>query len=285
MAHPKRAHFVAELRDKIPQAVVAWDAGDNNRWNTGRRALLSYDPDATHHVVVQDDAIVCPDFVAGIERLVEHVPDNPISLYTGRTRPFGQKIQKAVRTARAKRLRWMVLDELFWGVGVVLPTPLLREMVAFHDLSNVRIANYDSKMSFFFRRKKIHTYYTQPSLVDHRDLRDGNPSLVAGRYAAGRVAHSFIEGSPLDLDWGGRVLYFREDERMFVRSIGDEFPVARERRHRVSGVGDVKITPVVSFVASGRKSVTGRVQIEVDSHELEEMFASRMKGEPQYASD
>lgn len=232
MAHPKREHFIPQLLDQIGDAAVAWDEL-NDRWDTGRRALLTHHRDATHHVVVQDDAIVCPDFLAGIEKLVEHVPDNPISLYTGRTRPFGQKIQKAVRTARAKRLRWVVLDELYWGVGVVLPTSLLREMVSFHDMGNVRIANYDSKMSFYFRRNGIRTYYTQPSLVDHRDLRDGNPSLVEGRHAAGRVAHSFIGGSPLELDWETKVLYFREDQRMFVRSLGEAFPDPKQPVHRM----------------------------------------------------
>lgn len=219
MAHPQRARFVEELQEQLPDATVVWDQ-KNDRWDTGRRSLLAFDPGATHHVVVQDDAIPCKDFLAGVERITQLVPNNPISLYTGRTRPFGQQVQKAARTARAKRLKWIVLDGLFWGVGVVLPVPLLQEMVRFHDTANVQIKNYDSKMSFYFIQKGITTYYTQPSLVNHRDLADGNPSLVPGRFAAGRVAHNFIgDESPLDVNWETRALYMAQGGRLSVKEL------------------------------------------------------------------
>lgn len=223
MAHPRRAHFVDEMREKLPNAQVVWDrVGD--RWETGRRAVLAFDPDASHHVVVQDDGLVCEDLVAGVEHLTTFVPDNPISLYTGKTRPFGQQVQRAVRKAKLRRLRWLKLDGLFWGVGVVLPVAVLQEMIRFHDLANVHLANYDSKMSYYFREIGLPVYYTQPSLVDHRDLADGNPSLVPGRWAKGRVAHEFIgEASPLDVDWNTGVMYLRQDgttytERLPVRA-------------------------------------------------------------------
>lgn len=227
MAHPRRAHFVEQLQEQLPEAVVAWDAGDNNRWNTGRRALMSFDPDATHHVVTQDDSVLCPDFMAGIAEITRHVTSNPISLYIGKTRPFGQQVRKVAKAAQTKRIKWVVLDELYWGVGVVIPVPLIKEMVGWHDIANIRIPNYDSKMSYYFRQQGIRTYYTQPSLVNHRDAADGNPSLVPGRFAKGRTAHNFIgDTSPLEIDWASKVLYLREDARMFVRHMGAELPEA-----------------------------------------------------------
>jgi hypothetical protein len=58
MAHPKRAALVDGIlarldRDDVP---VIWDE-QGSRWDTGRRAMLAYDPSCTHHVVIQDDII------------------------------------------------------------------------------------------------------------------------------------------------------------------------------------------------------------------------------------
>lgn len=217
MCHPKRRRFVDELTRDLPDAEVVWDQ-KGDRWDTGRRALGAFDPDATHHVVIQDDAVICRDLLAGIGRLVECVPDNPISLYTGRTRPFGKPVREAVRKTNARRLSWLVCDGLFWGVGVVLPVALIQEMIAFHDLANVHIANYDSKMSFWFMREGLRTFYCQPSLVNHRDV-DENPSLVPGRFARGRVAHRFIgDGSPLEHRWDTRAMYLATDGRTRIVS-------------------------------------------------------------------
>ena len=48
--------------------------------------------------------------------------------------------------------------------------------------------------------------------MDHRDLADGNPSLVPGRFARGRVAHSFIgDASPLEVDWNTPAIYLNDD--------------------------------------------------------------------------
>jgi hypothetical protein len=207
MCHPARQRFVGPLAEAIGGDVsVIWDK-HQDRLETGQRALLAYDEAATHHCVVQDDGIVSPDFRAAIDRLVDLVPDNPISLYTGRTRPKGQDVQQAVRRARRRRLSWVVLDELYWGVGTVIPTALIAEMVEFHRLVNARIENWDAKMSFFFAQRGIRIFYTQPSLVDHRDASE-NPSLIPGRWASGRVAHWFIgDYSPLKIDWETKALH------------------------------------------------------------------------------
>jgi hypothetical protein len=229
MAHPKRAHFVTELQNQLPEAEVVWDR-ENSRWETGRRSLLAFDPDASHHVVVQDDGVLCRNFMAGVERLTERVPDSPISLYTGRTRPFGKPVREAVQRTKMKRLSWLVLDELYWGVGVVLPVPLIQDMIAWHDIANIQIPNYDSKMSWYFRHVGVRTYYPQPSLIDHRDVSE-NPSLVPGRFARGRVAHRFLgDRDPGDVNWDTRLLYLRGDGRMFVRSFGDELPESSDDR-------------------------------------------------------
>lgn len=203
MAHPRRAAFVPELQARLDRpAEVVWDDGSNSRWGTGRRALLVYDPAASHHLVIQDDAVIPADLVAGVEAALAHAPgDVPVCLYVGKVRPYREMVTEYV--ARADEgASWLVMDRLNWGVAVVLPTGMVEAVVAAGDAQT--IPNYDSRMSAFFEAKGIDVWYPWPSLVDHRET----PSLVPGRVGAGRVAHEFIgaASSALDTEYTGTVL-------------------------------------------------------------------------------
>lgn len=197
MAHPKREAFVPSLLDSLDApATVVWDQ-KQDRWETGRRSMLSFDPDATHHLVVQDDAIVCRDLVSALTTALDHVPElSPVCLYVGRVRPHARGVSEAARRAKSTGASWLVMTGLCWGVGVVMPTSVIRRMVA--ECDKLDVANYDSRMSVYFERRGTPVYYTWPSLVEHRD----SPSLVPHR-AGKRHAHNFIgaDASALDIDW------------------------------------------------------------------------------------
>jgi hypothetical protein len=203
MAHPKRAAFVPELEHALDRpATVVWDDGANSRWGTGRRALLAYDPDATHHLVIQDDAVIPRDLAAGVEAALPHVPgDVPVCLYVGKVRPYREMVTEYV--ARAASASWLVMDRLNWGVAIVLPTNVIDEVVAYCD--TLSIPNYDSRVSAWFEANGTPVWYPWPSLVDHRE----SPSLVPGRGASGRVAHRFIGAgtSALAIDYTGQALH------------------------------------------------------------------------------
>lgn len=205
MAHPDRAEQVAELRAALrPRetgpdvATVVWDE-QSNEWHTGRRALLAYDPDATHHLVLQDDAVVCRDLVAGVEAALDVVPDRAVvSLYLGRARPYATRISRAI-SGLGDGDAWLVLDDLCWGVAVVVPTDLLPPLVAEADRS--RLAEYDRRISGYLRREQIQVWHPWPSLVDHA----AGPSLLAHDRPSDepRVAHRFVgaTASALDVDY------------------------------------------------------------------------------------
>lgn len=202
MAHPKRAAFVEELSARLQgQAKVVWDRNDD-RWDTGRRSVLAFDENATHHAVIQDDALVASHLIEGVEKLLQHKPHSPISLYTGKVRPNGPVFARLMQRAQMSGASWLAWPELCWGVGLVFPTSMIEEMIAFCDTKN--IANYDSRLSSYLMAKQIPTFYSVPSLVDHRSG-EANPSLVPGRTGLNRVAHQFC-GEDTDartLDWSG----------------------------------------------------------------------------------
>lgn len=201
MAHPRRKLFVRDLLARLDvKATVVWDER-NDRWDTGRRSLLAYDPAVSHHLVIQDDALPCSDLRASLLRALEVVPDAPISLYLGRQRPHAETFADAIRRAEQSRARWIVGRELCWGVALCFPTRIIRPMVEFCD-EKPHVRNYDRRLSVWLETNGIRTFYTVPSLVDHRPEKE-NPSLVPGRRGASRIAHRFIGlgQSALGIDW------------------------------------------------------------------------------------
>jgi hypothetical protein len=202
MADPRRAPLVGPLLDDLDRpAAVAWDQR-HDRWHTGRRALLAAHPSATHHVVVQDDAIVCPDLCAGAEAVLEHVPPGrPVGLYLGSRQPHHALTARLYRQAQAAGHSFVVFGvSPMWGVAVVIPTEHIADLVAFGDRQSTR--SYDGRLKRWYQHVRVDQWYPVPSLVDHRT--DG-PSLVGAgrRNQPNRVAFEFLGRgrSPLDVDW------------------------------------------------------------------------------------
>jgi len=219
MAHPKRAAFIPELLDWLgdPDIPVVWDR-KQNRWDTGRRSMLAYDPNCSHHVVIQDDVLPCRDLLAGLTKALEHVPpDAPVCGYVGARRPNAPLVSAAIGRAAAQKASWITMHTLNWGPLIALPTNIIDEMIAYCDPLTT-IDNYDRRLSRYWElRRGVRIWYTVPSLVDHRD----GPSMVPGRVSTVhhsgsrgcRIAHGFHghDRSALDLDWSGPVVHAEND--------------------------------------------------------------------------
>ena len=211
MAHPRRTSQVVDLLGALDRpARVAWDRC-NDRHDTGIRALEAFDPDCSHHLVVQDDALVCRDLVAGIDAALAFVPDGaPLVGYVGRVKPFRREIERLV--AQAGDASWLRMPGIYWGPAIVVPTEHIGEIAAWwQSRAAQKITNYDRRLSAWYQAHGIDAWYPWPSLVDHR----GDESLVEG-HGAGRRAHRFIgeDASALSVDWSGRVVDVEGAEAM-----------------------------------------------------------------------
>jgi hypothetical protein len=209
MADPRRAWMVKDLIAALgEEPVVVWDAGDRCEPCTGLRVLAAHRqrPDATHWVIVQDDAIVCRDFAAGVERLLECVPaGHPLGLYFGAGPPRSKESSHLYHRAKAAGHRWIAMPgSPMWGVGLALPTDQIDPLLDFVDATQRRrqvrsYPPYDGMVRMFYTAHRIEQWFSIPSLVDHRG---DHPSLLMAREGDGRVAHEFIgDVSPLDVDW------------------------------------------------------------------------------------
>lgn len=170
-----------------------------SEWANGKASLLAgvgkgYD----WHIVIQDDAILTPDFYENIEGAINNVPTKAlISLYVGKTRPFPQRIRVAVNKVTDETwLRYMLL---LWGVGIVIPTSHIQPLLEFVE---DRAEPYDTRIGIFYQRNRLPVYYTMPSLVDHNDAL-GTAIPGHGTKPGARVAHRLATGL---VDWNRQVI-------------------------------------------------------------------------------
>lgn len=199
MAHPKREHHIPNLLERLDRpAEVVWDSGDNNRWNTGYRSMKAYDPDCTHHLVVQDDAVIPLDLVAGVERALQYIPSDAVMcLYIGKTRKFWRKVM-VTGVKIPMEPAWVIMRQIHWGVGVVFPTHLIDTMLDWCD-TQCHVENYDKRMGRWCEFNGVDVWYPWPSLVDHLE----EPSLVPGRSHKNRVAQWYLGSNEAvtDQEW------------------------------------------------------------------------------------
>lgn len=172
MGHPKRDQQIQDLLTQIVwmrfcATTVALDT-ENSEWHTGKRALQAGIGVGDWHVVIQDDAIMTTNFYENLEGAIKALDQKTlISLYTGTSRPLPGRVKAAIDAAPDGS--WLRHHQLFWGVGIVIPSDHIRLMLDF--VENIDL-QYDNKIGEFYCRQGLPVYYTVPSLVDHNDELD-----------------------------------------------------------------------------------------------------------------
>jgi len=201
MAHPKRGEWAEELAKQIP-ATITWEE-KNDRHDTGYKAISSYNPDATHHCVVQDDVILAKNFAASVREACKYAdPKSPIGLYYGSKGKTSSQHAVAAEKAKKHNASWIVRKGPIWGPAIVYPVFTISSLLKYFESSIVE--NYDRRVMRYYESVDQMCWYTYPSLVDHRQ--EGNPSLC-GHDRGERAARCFVgPQNPLEVDWSGPVL-------------------------------------------------------------------------------
>lgn len=204
MAHPKRAQQAKVLANQLKlypfiDVSITWDQV-NVEWHTGERALRRGIGRGDWHVVLQDDAVLTPDFYNNLIGIIEAVPTKTIvSLYTGTVRPFADRVTEAVN--KAPDGSWLTHFMLLWGVGIMMPSEHIERVLDFLDDPRYDDTPYDTRIGIAFQRNRLPIYYTMPSLVDHDD--DMGSLLDHGGTNSPRVAHRLADGL---VDWNQQVI-------------------------------------------------------------------------------
>lgn len=208
VAHPSRRDYVVEplLRVDAPITTV-YDDGQG-QWPTAATALAAYREGATHHLVLEDDALPCYDLVAGLEQIVERAPTSIISCYIGNKRPHNEALARRWADEAQRQEACLVPGSgPWWGVGLVFPVAAIDDMLARLARSSLpydkRVASYGASC-----------VYTYPPLVDHRE----GPSVYSGR-PEDRRALVAPPQSALDVDWTRPIVQLPPLEHTRVRNV------------------------------------------------------------------
>lgn len=197
MAHPSRTEW-AEALGKTLGCSVVYDRGQG-LWDTARRALQAFDPAASHHLVVQDDAIMTADLLSELGFAAAVCGNHPIALYVGGAGGHAPDVTKAFDEAVRCGASWVRAPGPWWAVGVAHPVALLPEVLRIADTLDIKAD--DARLTAAYQTLGTDCWYTVPCLVDHRD----GPSIVREGKTATRKARLFAE-SAKQFDWYGQVI-------------------------------------------------------------------------------
>ncbi len=203
----RKAH--AEALAAELDAKVVWDR-KHNEWDTGNRALAAFDRSATHHIVIQDDAIVVPNFRRHATEALAALPHTDkalVSFYLGTGVPARAQpsIAAAVPLLEKHRLSW-VGNAPTTGVALAMPTADIPRIRRFANSPNVRDP-YDERIWRWYSLRRRPVMATWPSLADHLD-RDTVAHVVNGMPGS---RHAWRFGEP-DRPWSKQAVFLKQPE-------------------------------------------------------------------------
>jgi len=195
---PKRPRLLSYLLASLNHEPYKIITDTTSTWSGCRRCLTERPANATHILVLQDDVIVCPDFFETVNKIVNLLPDQPITFFCR---------DEIINEAKAQGLSWVKLKTWFMAQAYVLPVALADEFVGFSDKYIKPDVNADDqRLAMFFMKTNRLVYATAPSLVEHigwqgTTIRDRTSEKYFD--VSRRVAKWFIgyEESGLQVDW------------------------------------------------------------------------------------
>ncbi len=194
MAVPERRQLVEQnLLPEVPNAMVIYDLQHAGVWPTARRAWQNWRQEATHHIVLQDDARPCKGFLAQVQAAIEAKPSALINFYNG----YGNRHMH--EQAEKRGWHWIRREYGLNGVAVCMPVDMIRHYLLWgarwladdpwHD---------DNRMKLFQYIHHYPTWVTHPELVDHVG---GTSSILGHNYATNYAAHFIEDARGVEIDW------------------------------------------------------------------------------------
>ena len=199
--HPSRERHLRYLMSGLDMEAVKdvkVIASDLGTWESCKVCLRTIGNNS-HVLVLQDDVLPCRDLLRTATKLIELIPDKPISLFTNRD---------PVMTARAFGKHWMTVKTWFMSQAYILPSEFIKDFLAWDEIhyrTDKRKAD-DEHLALYCYYNEIPVWTTSPSLVDHLGWRTttiGDRNNKDYLEMTHRVAKEFIgfENSGLDIDW------------------------------------------------------------------------------------
>lgn len=176
MAHPKRAAAAHALAARFPElhVQVALDPepdGPPSALRSARLAWAAVAPDATHHLVLQDDALPADNFLERLHSLIVAQPEAALSLFA----EWGSRTSYAVRIAAMHGHHLApVIDSYVPCQALVLPAETARGFDAYVEAKVDKSTEDDVALLHYLADRGISRLIPVANLADH----DTDVSLV-----------------------------------------------------------------------------------------------------------
>lgn len=210
-SHPSRAELLPRLLADLPDAQVVYDPEPDNPIRSPWRCYLACleaaaasGTDST--LVLQDDALLCHDFLATVHNVIAARPESMIDLFIPGTDLGGRQV---VLKACYAGKNWARLDRAHFVpvVALIWPRADVKALLAYVEAKPFPLKRWcdDANVAQFCRATRREVWATVPSLVEHDDF---TPSVIGAAHTNGRnptrIAACWAgreEWSPIELDW------------------------------------------------------------------------------------
>lgn len=187
VAHPSRIPQSRELHKQLPYSAVTVDyEGVGNGENHLRCWREVAQKDADWYTVIEDDAILCDNFLRHLGEAQEQAPTDVVSWYVGTGRPtrFQGRMPRRLAAADRTHSTWFVSNFMFHAVAISIRANRVRNMLAFCENLPNDVA--DDRLTKWVQHARLRVAYSIPSLVDHSDGKSLNPRAATSQRVAWR---------------------------------------------------------------------------------------------------
>lgn len=194
--HPSRAHLIPPLLDRLngldPQVIPDPGGREKGTWRSHRACLHALPIDATHLLVVQDDAIPCDGFA---DRLREAVADHPDAIVCAFAPGTGELLRPFwAAQKRGDRYLHMPVRTFVPVVCVVYPRHHAEGIPRFAAARRMSVGKADDGIvSTYVRAHRVPVVLTVPCLADHDDSEPSLMGMPHGRGHSHRKAAAFVD--------------------------------------------------------------------------------------------
>lgn len=161
MSVPSRKQNVLVLRKSLtPLRVTVFEDLNHNLWRNAFRAWLCHSEE--WHMVIQDDALLCPGFVNQVQEILS---TNPYKMYT-----FYQShcLLPEIQQAYAEQYSFLLLNRIRGCVATLLHSSLIPDMLFFtRKILPLHPLQDDERVSDWMESAHILACLPIPELVEH----------------------------------------------------------------------------------------------------------------------
>ncbi len=193
MTHPSREAEVRRFVERHPEldlrVAVDPEPGRGHSLGTALLAWSMAEPGATHHLVLQDDVVLCEGFAELTFAAVRTHPDAAVSLFA----EWGSRAGGLVRLALLRGQCYAaVADPYIPTQALVLPAA---QAADFAEKGRAETGPDDAVLLRHLRRTGTPGVVVAPNLVQHED----RPSLTGNTFQGPRLSTCFVPDPPAGL--------------------------------------------------------------------------------------